>query len=1124
MPGVGSRQEAFGKAWELWPAPCSRPQPASLRAACFVVWIVVLGGGVASAQPAPATEDDLRAWEEAVRHYLEVGREYRFDLDAIFQRAVERRRQAIDATYARESARLEQELRVRRDEAIRVFETFLSRYPEHPRYTPEVMFRLGELYYEKAQEEFLLAEAEYTKQRALWERGKIAEEPEEPKKDYSRVISVYETLLSRFPDYALADAVRYALASCLVETEMPERSVAVLRDLLEKHPDSQWVPEAWLRIGEYYFDIGRYEAAIEAYEEAVRKRVPKYYEVALYKLAWSHFQKYDYPTAIRIFKTLISHIDEAKGELGIGAQLRSEAVEYLGISLADDDWNGDGIPDPDATVSRAVSYLSDGKPYEREVLEKYADTLYQQHEAAKYPMAVEAYRAVIARDPLHPGNAAIREKIIGVYDAMRDMEKMIAERLDMVREFGPGSRWYEANRGRPEVIARVDRQIELALENAAKFHHRRAQELKAQAAATGDSSFGAASLKEYREAAAAYAEYLARFPQTKEAYELTYYYADCLYYSFQFEAAVAVYQKVRDWPGRTEYLEPAAFAVIDSLEKEAAKRVKEGRMPPDQVPGEIQEVREEEAREGEGKVTVTPRPIPPLTRDWIAAVDTYLERGLSRASDPDLPARLAYRVANEYYKYLHLEEARRRFISIIEKYPQDLVASYAAVNIINSYRLENDWENIQVWAKKIEELQLGKPEQRAQLQEEVRLFQLGAQFKDAERLFEAGEYVQAAEAFTAVVDRDPKYKFADRALQNAAVAYQKARRYDSAARMYERIVSQYPQSPYVEGALLQLAENAKKFYDFDRAVRSYQALRSRFPKSQYAAYALLTAGVLLEAEGRLEEAARACEEFARTYPNDPDAGEALVRASRMYQKLGRNSDVIRVSRWFVERYGSDAKMSEKVIEALARIADIQYAEGARKEWEKTAAQVIREFEARGLQPDTPVAAYPARFQFMMVEPLYQEYESIQFKGSVAEQGRRLKRKDALLKKLEEEYSKVLPYKAMEWTSAAFYRMARIHEAFADALVNAEIPQMSQEEMDIYQTQIEDVAQGYLERAQERYAKLIEEARRLKIANEWVNKAREAMNKYRPQEFPLFKEERRAMDLRVRAVPVFQEAL
>ncbi|NOZ00321.1 MAG: tetratricopeptide repeat protein, partial [Deltaproteobacteria bacterium] len=713
---------------------------------------------------------------------------------------------------------------------------------------------------------------------------------------------------------------------------------------------------------------------------------------------------------------------------------------------------------------------------------------------------------------------------IGVYDTMRDIKSMTAERQDMVKEFGPGSRWYEANKAHPEVIARVDRQVELALSQAAKFHHKRAQELKAMAANTGDQKYGVASLQEYKLAADVYQDYLRRFPSTKEAYELAYYYAECLYFSYEFDRAKTMYAKVRDWPNKKKHLESAAYNVIDSIEKEAAKLAAEGKLRPEDVPGEISDVEEEATPDVEGKVRIEPLGIPPLTVEWMKAVDDYLSMGLQRRSDPDLPARLAYRVANEYYKYRHFDEARKRFEAILGKYPNSLVASYSAVNIINSYRLENDWDNIQVWAKKIEELQIGKPEQRAALQEEVRVFQLGAQFKEAEKLFSAGEYLKAAKAFISVVDKDPKMSFADKALQNAAVAYQREKHFDSAAEVYQRIVSDYPKSTFVEGALLQLAENARKFYDFGRAIDTYRALRARFPDSKDSAYALLTSAILLEAEGRIAEAVKAFEEFSSTYPSDPEAGSVLFKAGKLNQKLGENREALRLYQLFVNEYGSDPKMSEKVVEAISRAADIYRAQGNTREWEKAARAVIREYEQRGLQPDTPVAEYPARAQFMLVEPKFKRYEAIEFTGSVRTQGRKVQQKEKLLRELENDYSLVMPYKAMEWTSAAYYRLARIYEIFADALFKAEIPEMSQEEMDIYQTQIEDAAAGYLDIAQKRYAKLVEQARGLKIANKWTSKAREAMNKYRPQEYPLLKEGRRFLEFDVKAVPPFEESL
>lgn len=1086
---------------------------------------ILFAGMPAGAQTGKeASEAGVLELEEAARQYLEAAETYRGDVQSVFEREISRRKRFVDWRYKRDSEGLEAVLRERRTDAIRAFERFLERHPDHPKYSPEVMFRLAELYYEQSQDFYYLAVPHWETQHELWERGKIPEEPIEPVKDYSRSIDLYRALITSYPEYALLDAARYALAICYDESMDTEKSLEALHELIETHPDSRWIPEAWLRVGEYYFDVGQFNRSIEAYEHALVDKTSRYFEMALYKLAWSYFQKYDYPTAIGMFKSLISHIDEAKGTGGLGAQLRSEAVEYLGVSLADDDWNGDGETDPDATVARAMSYLAGGLPYEREILEKYADTLYASHEVKKYPMAIEAYRAVIALDPLDHGNAALKEKIIGVFDTMRDIEKMTAERQDMVVQFGPGSAWYEANKSRPEVIARVDRQVELALSQAAKFHHKRAQELKAMAANTGDQKFGVAALQEYKLAADVYRDYLKRFPSTKEAYELAYYYAECLYFSFEFERAIDIYQRVRDWPNKKKYLESSAYNVIDSLEKQAAKMAAEGLIRPEDVPGEIGEVEEESTPEVEGKVTIDPLPIPPLTVDWINAVDGYLEKGLQRRKDPELPARLAYRVANEYYRYRHLEEARKRFEAILQSYPDDLVASYAAVNIINSFKLENDWDNIQVWAQKVVDLQVGKPEQRAALQEEVRVFQLGAQFKEAERLYAAEEYLKAADAFMTVVDKDPKMSFADKALQNSAVAFQKEKHFDSAAQVYQRIVSDYPESQYVEGALLQLAENARKFYDFGRAINTYQALRTRFPKTEHNAYALHTTAVLLEAEGRLGEAARAYEEFSKSFPSDPEAGPVLFKAGKLNEKLGETGEAIRLYQLFVTEYGSEPKMSEKVVESISRAAAIYHAQGNTREWDRAAQAVIREYENRGLLPDTPVAEFPARIQFQLLEPKFKKYEAIAFTGSLRTQGKKLQNKEALLRELEVDYSLVMPYKAMEWTTAAYFRTARIYELFADSLFEAEIPEMSEEEMDIYQTQIEDAASGYLDMAQQRYAKIVEQARVLKIANQWTRKAREAMNKYRPQEFPLFKEGRRELEYEVKRVPQFEESL
>ena len=44
-----------------------------------------------------------------------------------------------------------------------MFEAFLQKYPNDKRWTPDAMFRLAELYYEKSAEEFLDADEAYKK-------------------------------------------------------------------------------------------------------------------------------------------------------------------------------------------------------------------------------------------------------------------------------------------------------------------------------------------------------------------------------------------------------------------------------------------------------------------------------------------------------------------------------------------------------------------------------------------------------------------------------------------------------------------------------------------------------------------------------------------------------------------------------------------------------------------------------------------------------------------------------------------------------------------------------------------------------------------------------------------------
>ncbi|HEY5452051.1 MAG TPA: hypothetical protein VIQ54_25025, partial [Polyangia bacterium] len=133
--------------------------------------LVLLGAGAlpAYAAPPPAMPaalgppgpPDMRMLEEMekdVQHFAELVGEYRGTARDILKRAYHDKAKAINAKYDPQINLNDREARDRRRDAIAMFEAFLLKYPNDKRWTPDAMFRLAELYYEKSAEEYLDAD------------------------------------------------------------------------------------------------------------------------------------------------------------------------------------------------------------------------------------------------------------------------------------------------------------------------------------------------------------------------------------------------------------------------------------------------------------------------------------------------------------------------------------------------------------------------------------------------------------------------------------------------------------------------------------------------------------------------------------------------------------------------------------------------------------------------------------------------------------------------------------------------------------------------------------------------------------------------------------------------------
>lgn len=1061
------RQRAQGPAFEAAPAPQAPRALPSLE----------------------GDRQEAEAFDAAVRRFDEEGRAYRGEVQTLVKKQFEERRRFLADHYEQAISDLEVLERDEREAAIVRFEEFLARYPDDPQYTPDAMFRLAELYYEKANDDFRLATEGYRDEarRALAE-GR--EPPPEPMKSYAPSIALYQRLITGFPDYRFTHGIYYLLAYCLGEMGQGQEAQVAYQTLLERFPDSAFVPEAWVRLGDWHFDevaADSLQRSAEAFSKMYAFPEHPLYARAIYKLGWTYYRMDDFQNAVESFTRLLDHYVEVARKTGEkpSGDVWPEAIQYTAISFADDRWGG-------VAKARAFFAAVGGRSYEAEVFARLGEVYFEE---TKYAQAVEAFKVVLERDPLSPDAPRIQARIVLAWSRDRRFDLEAAERQALVRAFSEGTPWWEANKGDPDLTAQVRDLSEKSLLRAAGFHHAQAQQYKAEGKLE-------AAVAEYRVAAAAYGDYLARFPHSKQAHELQYNHADCLYNALDFERAARTYAAVRDDPADSKFQAEAALSAVISWEGEVTRQERAGQLPVRKVLLSTDRKDQEEVRA---------EPLPAVYQDLVRESDVLL----ARLPGHEKAATIAYKAGEVFYKYNDFEEARCRFEEVVGRWPSSEVAQFAANLIIESFLTMKDWRAVEEASARLQTLDVGR---NAALNATLQKFKLGGRFNRAMQAMDAKQYEDAAKLFIALVQEDPGHEFADKALYNAASCYEGARRFESALRMYERISAEYPASTLADEALFRVGFNAENTYDFEKAVDRYQQLVDKYQTSKHRKDALYNAARALENLQRYDEAAAAFARYAKAYPDAEDAARTQFHAALIYEKTQDWKREVAALKDFQKRFAR-TKEHELMVQSQLKIAlasrELKDEKAARAGY----AATVAEFAGRGLKPEANVraAAAAAEARFRLAEVEFVKYDAITLPATTDPKKlkRALEAKFAEAKRVAPLYDEVGKYKRPDWILAAFYRKAFLLERLAQTIYEAPIPPEyrkagMEEFLAAYQDGLAQFAQPYEDRAVAVYVEAIEAARKLHVKNEWTKKIGESLARYRPREYPVLKEAKSRM--------------
>jgi len=1019
----------------------------------------------------------------------------------------------------------------KRDEQIESLKRIINRLDAGPQKS-ELLFQLAEIWIKKAKYVYFQEWADYDARLNKYYECVDAQGEEncgarpEPVHRQSTVytdeaLRLYEQILKDSPNYPRKDEVLFALALNLYNKGEEYRKLAIqrYRDLVTQYPNSPLVGDAYVAMGNHFFESNDLARATDSFQRALAASAndPKVYNYALYKLAWCEYNAGEYEPALLKFQEVVDRAEAARGR---ERSLRDEALNDMALV-----WQKLEL------VEEAHDYYHRkvGRVEARNYFAKLANRYFQDGD---HQFAIRSYRLLIDGDPNDPKNPGFQKNIVESYEGLRQRDKVLEEMRVLVDNYKPGSAWAIANKDNESALRSAYEITEDAMRTLVTDYHREAQRTK--------------EVKTYRLAAQIYKDYLDSFSDSEHAYNLRFYYAEILWTLEDWENAAEQYELVYAADPSGSYAVNAAYNALLAYEKLIA--IEKGELQRSQLRDD-QKVDENKDR---GRVKQSKRVTDTrISKDaqaeeishWeqrmIAACDRYAEIAAAdqRLAHEEILVR--YKAAFIYYDRKHFTEAAVRFGDIILKWPEDAQAKKAADLSLNILEIKEEWYELARLSRAFyENKKLAKPGDKW-TQDLERIMQ-GAQYKyiDLVVLQKEGRKEEAAQMFVAFVDEFPRSEFADRALLYAIRLQDEFKRLDKVVELGERMVAEYPKSEFRPEALTRLATSYQDMARFEEAIAYFKQYAMEWeikagirlppdapppargrapqlkspadavradPKGALAASdALYNAALWTEGLGRYDEAVALYREYIQKYSTVADAVPSATLAlniALIYEKGKDWEKAEKAFEDFIRDYGNSASAGEVYFAHYARakaLTELGRKADARKEFQKVSEIFPKLPEAAQKRFDY-IDAY-AHAHFVLLEEDWTKYVAIKF-DNVRTMVRNLREKQKMVPKIEAAYTKVLEIGSADWGIAALTRIGQMYQDFARNLVESpDPPGLDEDQIELYRIELEEKAFPLEEKAVEAYELALQKSYELGVYNEYTLFAQDQINRFLPGEY------------------------
>jgi tetratricopeptide (TPR) repeat protein len=970
--------------------------------------------------------------------------------------------------------------RVREQEITQLKIVLGRRFAEARR--PDILLRLAELYIERYRFYFFKENQIHQNQYKQGHKPKYVNH-ERSHAELKAATNACLSILKSRVAFAKLDQVYYFLGYNAEESGKKKEAMHYFEIVAKRYPGSAYAPEAFRNLAEAAFEQEKYTKALGYYEQAARFTNVPSYPRTLYKLAWAQFKNRRKSDALETMKKVI----DLSGANDKFVGLRDEALNDIVLIFSEagrfqeaHDYFGKISGGPEV-YTKALSKLST-------VYEKRGD----------YRLAIRVNDTVI-------GEYGDKRADL-VYDALGRNVELYRKLSDgkgeetaltkLVNYYGEHKS--EIAKGSNEDARATYLRAKTYLRGKATEMHKEAQKGKSHAA--------------YSRAADLYGLYLKAFlsspdsdAERREASEIRAYRSDALLASGREAEAIPELERTMQEKGDPKMRREAGATLLNLYIKKL------------------------DATHAAGKSDAE------TERRFTSTAETFEEA----FPDDKLVAELRYKRARLAVGKSGPEgiskDARKTLKDLIAKYPARAESADAAHDLVADALKRKDTDEAvalsQGFLVNRPLLEAGK---KTELEKYLHAIVSREKFTSVQDIEKDQKYSKAAPEYEKLAAQSNDAEVAAKALNNAAVNYERAGDTDNAIRILSAMIARNPSNPTPREELKRIASQALWTSRFADAAKLYGKLaampaysydeRLSFARTAFwvsygtgdlaIGYVTATTALRELCEGAVTKkgkkpAGKHSAVHGTTHApashaagfNDPRCHELVLETGDLLLEAGRYQEGVAMLKSYLDRRLPEQRRAEAAFRLGTLYEKTHDPRKAAGFFEEAAQAVPRKGKAKDAAGSRE-RNFAAHGAFLLVEPYFAKFTSMKLELPEAHLKAITRQKLGALEDLVTRYTNVVAYGDGEWGIAALERIYDAFSTFAVELSRAPVPHgLDQVKAEQYRHGIEQVSAPMASKAVEFLNQGYQKGLQLGVTTPTFIALTQRLARRNPREFP-----------------------